>query len=93
MLRELKINFSEGKIDKFDYGHRSKLGGIPDWLQNDETPKCPHCRHTMEFIAQIDSIDYTGFPNPKAEYMLGDVGMIYVFFCKKCGTSTSVFQE
>jgi hypothetical protein len=33
----------------------------------------------MEFIGQIDSIDFTGELNPKAQYMFGDVGMIYIF--------------
>lgn len=93
MFRELKITTSDGTVDKFDYGKRSKFGGSPDWLQNDETPKCPYCRKKMDFVAQIDSIDYTGYANPNSEYMFGDVGMIYIFFCKNCGCSSSVFQE
>jgi hypothetical protein len=33
----------------------TKLGGVPAWVQNDETPPCPKCGRRMEFVAQIDS--------------------------------------
>ena len=95
-MKEMKIIFSE-TAEKLEYpknlGKRSKLGGEPDWIQNDETPKCPHCKKHMEFVAQIDSIGYTGSASTTGECMFGDVGMIYVFFCKKCGETKSVFQE
>ncbi len=91
-MREISI-----KTDTFEknveLGKRSKFGGAPDWIQNDETPKCECCKKKMEFVAQLDSIDYTGFAQKNIEYMFGDVGMIYVFFCKNCGVSKSIFQE
>lgn len=91
-MREISI-----KTDTFEknveFGKRSKFGGSPDWIQNDETPKCECCKKKMEFVAQLDSIDYTGFAQKNIEYMFGDVGMIYVFFCKNCGLSKSIFQE
>ena len=37
----------------------------------------------MHFIGQIDSFE-NGFPD--AQFMFGDVGMIYVWFCFKCHT-------
>jgi hypothetical protein len=78
-------------------GNRTKLGGEPDWIQYDETPACPGCyRDTMTFIAQIDSVDYSGdYPSKKNEdeqYMFGDVGMIYVFYCFECGEVHSILQ-
>ena len=91
-MREIAI-----KTDTFEksveLGKRSKIGGSTDWIQNDETPKCECCKKKMEFVAQLDSIDYTGFAQKNIEYMFGDVGMIYVFFCKNCGVSKSIFQE
>lgn len=80
-------------------GQRTKLGGAPDWIQGDETPECSECGEPMSFVAQIDSIEHDSprnplhrrFPTPK-DYMFGDVGMIYVFFCFPCGQSTSLHQ-
>lgn len=75
-------------------GKKTKLGGKPDWIQNDETPRCPICNNKMEFVSQLDSIDYTGNPDSfGSKYMFGDVGMIYTFLCKNCGQAKSVFQE
>jgi hypothetical protein len=81
-------------------GLRSKLGGAPDWDQGDETPQCPHCQKEMSFIGQIDSIEHDEAHNPHRvdclsddqEYMMGDVGLIYVFFCFECLQPTAVFQ-
>src|SRR5262245_60238859 len=72
-------------------GLRTKLGGKPDWIQTDETPDCPGCSQPMSFVAQIDSIEHDSQKNPlrkdcleNKDYMFGDVGMIYVFFCHQC---------
>jgi hypothetical protein len=81
-------------------GQRTKLGGKPDWVQNDNTPNCPHCRAPMIFVSQIDSVEHYWDSNPHSvhvlsddqKWMFGDVGMIYVFFCFDCTTTSSVFQ-
>jgi hypothetical protein len=72
-------------------GLRTKLGGKPTWIQGDETPECDSCGEPMDFVAQIDSVEHESKHNPlskpalgKQEYMFGDVGMIYVFFCFDC---------
>jgi hypothetical protein len=65
-------------------GKRHKLGGAPDWIQDDDTPSCPDCAKPMTFYGQLDGIG--------DEIVLGDCGMIYVFFCFDCGTTQSVFQ-
>jgi uncharacterized protein YwqG len=95
MLRELKIAFSK-TTDKIEYpdnlGKRSKLGGSPDWIQESEKVICSKCKKPMEFVGQIDSMDYTGEIEPEPEYMFGDVGMIYVFFCFECLVTKSVYQ-
>lgn len=93
-LREIGVKFTE--YEKHDYpdnlGKRTKFGGEPEWIQQREVPKCDKCDHRMTFVSQIDSFDYTGMPNEKAEYMFGDVGMIFVFFCFECLETKSVFQ-
>ena len=81
-------------------GTQTKLGGVPYWIQSDETPACPHCREPMAFLAQLDSIEHQSKHNPHARdaitggqhYMFGDVGMIYVFFCYECCEPASIFQ-
>jgi hypothetical protein len=66
-------------------GYRTKFGGKPDLIQPmDEDDKvCKKCFQPLHFIGQIDS-----FENelPDSQFMFGDVGMIYVWFCFKCYT-------
>jgi len=77
-------------------GLRTKLGGEPDWIQESEIPFCTDCDAPLTFIAQIDSVEHESEENPlakprgKKDYMFGDVGMIYVFFCFSCCTPYSV---
>lgn len=102
-LREYRIKFE--RVPKGEQAHpepesglRSKLGGEPDWEQGNWTPACPDCGELMSFVGQIDSIEHKSPQNPLAQdhreqdFMFGDVGMIYVFFCFDCWTSQSVFQ-
>lgn len=80
-------------------GLRTKFGGEPDWIQGDETPRCDFCGELMTFIAQIDSIEHDNRHNPPRrdclghkDYMFGDVGMIYVFYCFECGQPACLMQ-
>lgn len=106
-LREYKVSLKkcapgEAAVDLDDpnvYGLRTKLGGEPDWEQGGEHPECS-CFQKMTFIAQIDSVEHQSQSNPHSmsalkggqDFMFGDVGMIYVFFCFDCLESRSVFQ-
>lgn len=90
-----------GKIPHYEYhGRRTKLGGAPDWVQNDDVPVCEACQDKMTFVAQIDSVEHQWDSNPHSvpagskdqKWMFGDVGMIYVFFCFGCLETKSVFQ-
>jgi len=80
-------------------GRRTKLGGDPEWIQGDETPHCTRCGSKMTFIAQIDSVEHLSRHNPHSrefkdqQWMFGDVGMIYVFYCFKCCRSANVEQD
>lgn len=59
-------------------GTDSKLGGAAKWIQADETPVC--CGEPSQFCGQLDLAPLNG---PE---------MIYVFFCNRCYTSSSVYQ-
>lgn len=82
-------------------GQRTKLGGDPDWEQGDgPNPSCPRCGNEMTFVAQIDSIEHESAWNPHSvsafsdepRWMFGDVGMIYVFFCRGCLVPHAIFE-
>ena len=109
-LPEFKVTLTRLKAGEKPYpaaslrfdplGQRTKLGGEPDWIQNEETPSCPYCYTAMTFISQIDSVEHQSKSNPHSvnalsddrKWMFGDVGMIYVFFCFECTSTTSVSQ-
>jgi hypothetical protein len=104
-LRQYRMHFElvpegEPAVDQDALGLRSKLGGRPTWEQEDETPTCPHCGDEMLFVGQIDSIEDDSADNPHRidslssaqQYMFGDVGLIYVFFCEECCEAAAVCQ-
>jgi hypothetical protein len=65
-------------------GKRSKVGGSPDWLRGDASPRCS-CGRSMSFYGQLDSIGDT--------VCLCDAGMVYVFVCFDCFKTASVLQS
>jgi hypothetical protein len=81
-----------GCVDITSLGTRTKFGGLPNEIQPDGQSGmvCPICRKKMRFIAKIDSFEFNGKDNPKAkkygdeQFMFGDAGMIYVWFCFDC---------
>ena len=89
-LREIRLKSSDGTNLQ-----QTKLGGKPNWIQNDETPSCPQCRERMKLIAQIDSFD-DNWQTLKGDnrFYFGDNGRIYVFFpyCD-CGEEPSVIGQ
>ena len=68
-----------------EVGKRHKLGGRPDWLQEEEIPACSQCHEAMSFYGQLDSIG--------DDVCLADVGMIYVFVCFDCFETKSILQS
>ncbi|HEX8916172.1 MAG TPA: hypothetical protein VF796_27735 [Humisphaera sp.] len=85
-----------------DLGRRTKFGGRPDAIQQDdehEEKQCPHCFAAMHFVAQIDSFEFNGDDNPNRkdcgdeQFMFGDVGMIYVWFCFRCLTPQASMES
>ncbi len=54
-------------VSRYEHlGTRTKLGGVPDWIQNDEVPVCEGCEKPMVFVAQIDSVENDSDSNPHA---------------------------
>ena len=80
---------------------RSKLGGLPDWDQDEDAPICPHCKQEMVFVGQLDSIEHDEAHNPHRKnsidgdqhYMFGDVGLMFIFICFACQESISIVQS
>jgi hypothetical protein len=68
-----------------EIGRRHRLGGEPSYLARAEHPRCPSCGHTMTFYAQLDSLN--------DEIILAEAGLLYVFVCLACQTSTSFIQS
>lgn len=68
-----------------DIGTRHRLGGEPSFVQAADYPACSNCDETMTFYGQLDSIN--------DEYTLADVGLVFVFVCFDCFTSTSFIQS
>lgn len=74
----------DGSHGYVEAGDQHKIGGQPDWLQNDETPECPECEEAMDFYGQLDHLG--SLENIK------DDGRIYVFLCRNCYTTEAVLQ-
>lgn len=66
-------------------GYRHQLGGEPDWVQDPDVPICKSSGEVMTFYGQFDSIG--------DDYILADVGLIYVFVCFGCFTTEAVLQS
>ncbi len=63
----------ETQLPQDDYRVLDKVGGKPDWLQTDQTPKCRECKSKMNFVAQFsDSLD---------PWLNFGIGIGYVFVC------------
>jgi hypothetical protein len=65
-------------------GLRHKLGGTPDWIQEEAWPSCPSCRERMTFYGQLDSLG--------GAFDLADCGLVLVFVCFDCFETTAVLD-
>jgi hypothetical protein len=68
-----------------EVGTRHRLGGEPEFLQNELWPNCVACRKPMTFYGQLDSIN--------DDICIADCGMIYVFLCFDCFETTSIIHS
>src|SRR3954447_20566627 len=68
-----------------EVGERRRLGGDPEWQQEDETPACRQCGQKMTFYGQLDSIG--------DDFVLADCGLVYVFVCFEDFEAAAVVQS
>lgn len=66
----------------------NRLGGEPTWIQSADFPRCPECSTTMPFLLQLDSLDIEGGP----WWLWGSGGILYVFWCKACALTATIWQ-
>lgn len=66
-------------------GNRFKIGGKPDFIQEEDWPKCTCCNQKMSFYAQLDTIG--------SDFDIGDSGLIYVFYCFYCNKAKAIVQS
>ena len=96
-LHEPNIDCSDSEIPEDlleQVSGMTKLGGVPSWIQNNETPSCPVCQRSMRFIAQIDAELDGSLPadssswSQYSSFEFGDAGLGYVFICPEdCSTN------
>jgi Domain of unknown function (DUF1963) len=68
-----------------EIGTRHQLGGEPQFLQNEAWPECQSCHKRMTFYGQLDSVN--------DEICIADCGLIYVFICFDCYSTTSMVHS
>jgi hypothetical protein len=68
-----------------DAGGKHKIGGMPDWIQKEESPVCEECSEKMRFYGQLDSVGDA--------ICIADCGRVYVFICFGCYTSKSIIHS
>jgi len=78
-------NLAKFKWAGKEIGTRHRLGGQPEFLQDNAWPECLLCRERMTFYGQLDSIN--------DEFDLADCGLIYVFVCFGCFETKSILQS
>lgn len=66
----------------------AKIGGVPDWIQDEEWPVCPGCGKIMMFVAQISTDERRS--NGRDVLAFGDSGKIYAFVC--CNNVSTIVQ-
>jgi hypothetical protein len=64
-----------------------QLGGVPSWLQHDETPACPSCAQPMSFMAQLEE-----GRDHRTAMNFGGGGCGYAFACASCREGSFLWQ-
>jgi len=84
-LTQASVDIQGFKWADADVGTRHRLGGEPEFLQEEIWPNCPDCGESMTFYAQLDSIG--------DQVCIADCGMVYVFICFDCNETKSIIQS
>jgi hypothetical protein len=87
---EVEIDFIKavGKEEEEQKKALYKIGGLPNWIQDEEWPVCPECKNKMLFVCQVNTDEK--LYNGKYSQAFGDSGMLYVFTC--CKSVSTVMQ-
>lgn len=59
-----------------------RVGGLPTWIQHDDTPNCVRCDCRMAFVAQI-----------AVEDLWDGEGIVYLHWCDDCAITGAVYQQ
>lgn len=73
------------EVDAADSKIIGKAGGVPLWIQGDETPHCS-CGEPMVFVAQLEASGGGGIN-------FGDAGAGYAFVCASCHSSAKFLWQ
>jgi hypothetical protein len=63
-----------------------QLGGVPSWIQGDETPSCSSCENPMSLVAQLEE-----GPEHSTAMNFGS-GSVYAFACQPCARAAFLWQ-
>jgi hypothetical protein len=63
-----------------------QFGGVPSWVQDDETPSCSSCTKPMSFVVQLEE-----GPEHSTAMNFGS-GSAYAFACEPCASAAFLWQ-
>lgn len=90
-LPEIAVRAQFGGVDL--PGDFVKVGGSPDWIQDEDFPICGKCDGTMVLFAQFKSLPASKEHPQLSAYVFDDMGNLYLFTCPDCGTYESKLQS
>jgi hypothetical protein len=71
--------------ESFESGEQVRIGGSPQWVQEDEYPYCPVCKKRMGLILQLPGSLLPGKPQPE--------GTFYFFGCREHISETTTVGQ
>jgi hypothetical protein len=69
-----------------------RIGGMPNWVQEEEKVICPTCQREMDFILQLPSGDLTAIDG-KGVFYGSDGGTTFGFWCDKDMIMGYIWQD
>jgi len=71
---------------RFAHFAKHQLGGKLLLVQDEHEMPCPRCNRNMQMLGQVDSETWNyGEDHRNHGHMFGDMGILYVGFCRACG--------
>ena len=83
------------KFDATELPHEFvKIGGQPDWIQDEDYPICEECDCNMALLMQLRSLPYelTNEHKQLRAFIFPGGGNIYLFKCPKCSSLRGTLQ-